>query len=193
MSRRLLFCGVGALGSHAVTLCRTLPATIALADFDRVETKNLLSQAFTRQAVGKNKAEALRLQLRTFYGVESTAYPVRLTPQNIAQVAGDCDLLVDCLDNLAGRLVVLEHARAAAVPSVHAGLAADATFGLVRWGERFTPDEEDEAGQATCEGGEHLPFIGLLASTLAGIVRDFVRDGVRRDALVTPAGVTTSP
>lgn len=183
---RLLFCGVGALGSHAATLCRTLPAELAFADFDRVEAKNLLAQAYTRQAVGKNKAEALRLQLRTFYGVESAVFPVRLTAQNIAQIAAGADLLVDCLDNIDGRLVVLDHARATGTASVHAGLAADGTFGLVRWGDRFRPDAEDEAGQATCEGGEHLPFVGLVAAVLAGIIRDFVRDGVRRDALITP-------
>ena len=184
---RVLFCGVGALGSHAATLCRTLPVELALADFDRVESKNLLSQAFTRPGVGKNKAEVLRLQLRNFYGVESAAYPVKLTAQNIAQVAAGSDLLVDCLDNVEGRLVVLEHARSSGTPSVHAGLAADGTFGLVRWGERFTPDAEDEPGQATCEGGEHLPFIGLVAATLAGVIRDFVRTGAQRDAMVTSA------
>ena len=184
---RVLFCGVGALGSHAATLCRTLPAELALADFDRVESKNLLSQAFTRPGVGKNKAEVLRLQLRNFYGVESAAYPVKLTARNIAQVAAGSDLLVDCLDNVEGRLVILEHARSSGTPSVHAGLAADGTFGLVRWGERFTPDAEDEPGQATCEGGEHLPFIGLVAATLAGVIRDFVRAGAHRDAMITPA------
>jgi len=182
---KVLFCGVGALGSTAATLCRTLPVTLALADFDRVEAKNLLSQAFTRQAVGKNKAEALRLQLRTFYGVEAHAYPVRLTAENIATVATGADLLVDCLDNIAGRRTVLEHAASTGTPSVHAGLSGDGTFGLVRWGERFVPDAEDEPGQATCEAGEHLPFIGLVSATLATVVADFVRHGTRRDRLVT--------
>lgn len=184
---RVLFCGVGALGSHAATLCRTLPVELALVDFDRVESRNLLSQAFTRPGVGKNKAEVLRLQLRNFYGVSSAAYPVRLTTANIAEVAAGAELLVDCLDNVEGRLVVLEYARSAGVASVHAGLSADGTFGLVRWGERFVPDAEDEPGQPTCEGGEHLPFIGLVAATLAGVVRDFVRTGECRDALVTSA------
>ena len=186
---RIVFCGIGALGSHAVTFCRTLPVELVLADFDRVESKNLLSQAFTRPGLGKNKAEVLRLQLRNFYGVEATAYPVRLTAQNIAQVAAGADLLVDCLDNVAGRLVVLEHARATATPSVHAGLAADGTFGLVRWDERFAPDREDAAGQATCEGGEHLPLIGLLASTLARAIQDFLRSGTRADYMVSLSGV----
>jgi molybdopterin/thiamine biosynthesis adenylyltransferase len=183
----ILFCGAGALGSTAVTLCRTLPAKLSIVDFDRVESKNLLSQAFTRQAVGKNKAEALKLQLRTFYGVDATAYPVRLTADNVATVAAGADLLVDCFDNAASRLVVRSYAVAAGVPSVHAGLAADGTFGLVRWGERFVPDDADEPGQATCVDGEHLPFIGLVAARLATVVARFVRAGEREDSLVTLA------
>jgi molybdopterin/thiamine biosynthesis adenylyltransferase len=183
----ILFCGVGALGSTAATLCRTLPASLSFVDFDRVESKNLLSQAYTRQAVGRNKAEALKLQLRTYYGVDSTAYPVRLTVDNVATVAATADLLVDCFDNAASRRVVLEHGAAHGVPTVHAGLAADGTFGLVRWGARFTPDEADAPGQATCEGGEHLPFIGLVAARLAVVVAAYVRTGEQPDALVTPA------
>jgi molybdopterin-synthase adenylyltransferase len=182
---KIFFCGVGALGSTAATLCRTLPAALAFADFDRVEARNLLSQAYTRQAVGKNKAEALRLQLRTFYGLETTAYPVRLGPDNVVAVTAGADLLVDCLDNIAGRQLVQAHAGRSGVPSVHAGLSGDGTFGLVRWGERFVPDAEDAPGQATCEAGEHLPFIGLVAATLATVVADYVRTGERRDALVT--------
>jgi molybdopterin-synthase adenylyltransferase len=183
----ILFCGAGALGSTAAVLCRTLPARLSIVDFDRVESKNLLSQAYTRQAVGKNKAEALKLQLRTFYGVEATAYPVRLTESNVDTIAAGADLLVDCFDNAGSRRVVREHARTAGVPSVHAGLSADGTFGLVRWGERFTPDEADEPGQATCVGGEHLPFIGLVAGRLAVAIAGFVRSGTRDDALITPA------
>lgn len=183
----ILFCGAGALGSTAATLCRTLPAELSIVDFDRVESKNLLSQAYTRQAVGKNKATALALQLRTFYGVEARAYPVRLTGSNIAAVAEGAGLLVDCFDNAASRLVVRSHGADAGVPTVHAGLSADGTFGLVRWGERFEPDEPDEPGQATCVGGEHLPFIGLVAGRLAVAVAAFVRTGAREDAFVSPA------
>jgi molybdopterin/thiamine biosynthesis adenylyltransferase len=185
----ILFCGAGALGSTAVTLCRTLPAKLSIVDFDRVESKNLLSQAFTRQAVGRNKAEALKLQLRTFYGVDATAYPVRLTADNVATVAAGADLLVDCFDNAASRLVVRSFAATAGVPSVHAGLAADGTFGLVRWGERFEPDDPGDTAEpgrtATCVDGEHLPFIGLVAARLATVVARFVRAGEKADSLIT--------
>ena len=60
----------------------------------------------------------------------------------------------------------------------------------MRWTERFAPDAEDEPGQATCEGGEHLPMIGTLAGALARIVQDFARDAVKRDAIVDLRSVT---
>ncbi|MBB4931741.1 molybdopterin/thiamine biosynthesis adenylyltransferase [Lipingzhangella halophila] len=187
---RVLFCGVGALGSTAATLCRTLPAELAFVDHDRVESRNLLSQAYTKQAVGRNKAEALRLQLRNFYGVTAVAFGVRLERSNVATLAGSADLLVDCLDNEAGRSVLSGHARSAGTPLVHAGISGDGTFGLVRWDERFTPDPEDTPGQATCAGGEHLPMIGQLSAALARVVQDFVAQGTRRDAMVTLTSVT---
>jgi threonine dehydrogenase-like Zn-dependent dehydrogenase len=188
---RIVFCGVGALGSTAVLFCRTLGAELAFVDFDRVESKNLLAQAFVKASVGRNKAEALKLQLSTFHGVKAEAFPVRLVGSNIASVCAGADLLVDCFDNAASRELLQSWARERGVPLVHAALSGDGTFGLVRWTERFAADSEDEPGQATCEGGEHLPLIGVLAGTLARIVQDFVRDGTRRDAMVGLRGVTT--
>jgi hypothetical protein len=43
--------------------CRNLDATLRLVDFDRVESKNLRAQAYTKPSIGKNKTTALRLQL----------------------------------------------------------------------------------------------------------------------------------
>ncbi|HUS63871.1 MAG TPA: ThiF family adenylyltransferase [Kofleriaceae bacterium] len=187
---RVVFCGVGALGSNAVLYCRELGAELRLVDFDRVESKNLAAQWFVKQSVGKNKAEAVRLQLANFYGHKAEAMGVRLGAHNAAQLLGGCDLAVDCFDNQDSRLALSAAAREAGVPLVHAALAADGTFGLVRWDERFTPDREDAEGQATCEGGEHLPVIGLLAATLARTVQDFLRNGARADSMVSLSGVT---
>ena len=67
------------------------------------------------------------------------------------------------------------------------------TFGLVRWDERFTPDAEDAEGQATCEGGQHLPLIGVLSATLARTIQDHLTSGARRDSMVSlTTAVTTS-
>jgi hypothetical protein len=189
---KIAFCGVGALGSNAVVLCRNLPAELRLIDFDRVESKNLLTQAFTKPSVGKNKAEALKLQLANYHGVKSEAFGVRLEATNVESLCAPADLLVDCFDNAASRRLVSEFARRASKPLVHAALSGDGTFGLVRWEERFTADAEDQEGQATCEGGENLPIIGVVASALARTVQDFLKTGKTRDVMVTLEQVTVT-
>ena len=186
---RIVICGVGALGSTAVQYLRNVAADLRLVDFDRVESKNLAAQWFVKQSLGKNKAEAIRLQLANFYGAKAEAMGVRLAATNAVQLLADCGLAVDCFDNADSRLALSTAARAANVPLVHAALAADGTFGLVRWDERFTPDREDAAGQATCEGGEHLPMIGLVGATLARTIQDYVRNDRRHDYMINLAGV----
>jgi molybdopterin/thiamine biosynthesis adenylyltransferase len=186
---RILICGVGALGSTTVQYLRNVDAELRLVDFDRVESKNLAAQWFVKQSLGKNKAEAVRLQLANFYGAKAEAMGVRLAETNAAQLLADCALAVDCFDNADSRLALSTAARAANVPLVHAALAADGTFGLVRWDERFTPDREDAAGQATCEGGAHLPMIGLVGATLARTIQDYVRNDRRHDYMINLAGV----
>jgi len=187
---RIAICGVGALGSTAVQYLRNLDAELRLIDFDRVESKNLAAQWFVKQSLGKNKAEAARLQLANFYGTKAEALGVRLAATNAPQLLAGCALAVDCFDNADSRILLSDAARAAAIPLVHAALAADGTFGLVRWDDRFTADREDTPGQATCEGGEHLPMIGLVGATLARAIQDFARSGEQRDYLISLSGVT---
>lgn len=187
---KLVVCGVGALGSTAVHYCRNLDVELRLVDFDRVESKNLAAQWFVKQSVGKNKAEAIRLQLANFYGAKAEAFGVRLVANNAAQLLAGAALAIDCFDNADSRIALAEAARAAGIALVHAALAGDGTFGIVRWDERFVADREDVAGQATCEGGEHLPMIGLVGATLARAIQDFVANGDRRDYMISLSGVT---
>src|SRR5688572_33081415 len=116
---RILIAGVGALGSTAVLFIRNLDVELRLVDFDRVESKNLSAQWFVKQSVGKNKAEAVRLQLANFYGGKAEAMGVRLAATNCAQLLAGCDLAVDCFDNADSRLGLSEGARAADLPMVH--------------------------------------------------------------------------
>jgi molybdopterin-synthase adenylyltransferase len=187
---RIIFCGVGALGSTAAVLCRNLEPTLVFVDFDRVESKNLLAQAYVKQSLGKNKAEALKAQLLNFHGTKCEAFGVRLTDQNVEQLCGSADLIVDCFDNRSSRAVLSAFARAKGKALVHAAVSGDGTFGLVRWDERFVPDAEDVAGQATCEGGEHLPLIGQLGAALARTIQDFLKGGERRDSMIGLRAVT---
>jgi molybdopterin/thiamine biosynthesis adenylyltransferase len=190
---RIVFCGVGALGSTAVWFCRNLNAsTLVFVDFDRVESKNVMAQAFVKASIGKNKADALKAQMLTFFGIKCEAFGVRLETTNVDALCANADLIVDAFDNMKSRLALSEYARAKEKPLVHAALSGDGTFGIVRWDERFTPDAEDQEGQATCEGGEHLPLIGVLGSSIARVIQDFAKDGTRRDVMISLRSVTTT-
>ncbi len=173
---RITFCGGGALGSHALFLARDFEHALAVIDFDRVETKNLASQWFVKQMLGKNKATALKTQLLNFYDVKLQDYTVKLTSLNIDALLGSADLVVDCFDNAESRRVVQEYIRAKSKPCVHAGLAANGEFGVVRWDGHFVIDEEGAPGQATCEGRGFLPIILRVSSSLVASLQFFVND-----------------
>jgi molybdopterin-synthase adenylyltransferase len=173
---KILFCGGGALGSHALFLGRDLEHELAVIDFDRVETKNLASQWFVKQMIGKNKATALRMQLLNFYDVKLQDYTVKLTALNVDAILGAADLIVECFDNAEGRRVVQDYVRAKQKPCVHGGLAANGEFGVVRWDKHFTIDDEGVPGQATCEGRGFLPLILRVSSSLVASIQLFLAD-----------------
>ena len=183
---KILFCGGGALGSHALQLGRDLEAGLAVVDDDRVETKNLASQWFVKQMVGKNKAAALKAQMQNFYGVRLQDFPVRLTRLNVETLLDPVDLVVDCFDNAESRQLVQDHVRASGKACLHGGLAADGGFGVVRWDEDFIIDSEDVPGQATCEGAGFLPLITMVSAALVRSIRDWMEDGARRNWNVSP-------
>ena len=173
---KILFCGGGAIGSHAMFPARDLEHELAVIDFDRVETKNLASQWFVKQMVGKNKATALKTQLLNFYGAKVQDYTVKLTALNVDAVLSTADLVVECFDNAESRRLVQDYVRSKLKPCVHAGLAANGEFGVVRWDKDFAIDEEGAPGEATCEGRGFLPLILRVSSSLVASLQFFLAD-----------------
>lgn len=185
---KILFCGGGALGSHALMLGRDLSPDhdLAVIDFDRVETKNLVSQWFVKQMVGKNKATALKMQLFNFYGVKIKDFTVKLTELNVETILPEFDLIVDCFDNAEARELLQQFVRSKNIPCLHGGLSANGEFGVVRWDDHFTIDREDVAGQPTCEGNGFLPLISNVSSALVNSINLFLTEKKQRNWNVSP-------
>ena len=183
---KILFCGGGALGSHALFLARDVQHDLAVIDFDRVETKNLASQWFVKQMIGKNKATALKMQLLNFYDVKLQDYTVKLTTLNVEAILGEAGLVIECFDNAESRRVVQNYVRTKKKPCIHGGLAANGEFGVVRWDENFTIDEEGVPGQATCEGRGFLPIILCVSSSLVASIQFFLADSRQVNWNVSP-------
>lgn len=187
--KKITIIGVGALGSHLVFLLRNEKATIRIVDFDRVEMKNVASQFHWKGNVGKKKVEALKQSMQFAYGCQLEIIGNRLTDDNADQLLGGADLLVDCLDNGASRRIVQAFAKKHTVACLHGALAANGEFGRVVWTENFTVDDESGAGAPTCEDGEFLPFISVVASYLAFAAQRFLRDNARISFSIWPGGV----
>jgi len=183
--------GLGALGSNLVLCAREIPGVQwRVVDFDRVESKNTRSQFHPRMVQRRNKAQALQQTMHSLFGLRDvTPIPSRLTGGNAETLLAGSALVVDCLDNAESRSLLIEACDRLGRTRVHAGLAEDGTFAIVRWGEAFTVDTESAAGAATCEAGEHTPFILLVAAQLAVAVQRFCADGSTDNYNVTPDGV----
>ncbi len=188
--KKVVLVGAGALGSHLALLVRN-HVDLKVVDDDRVEAKNAMSQLHPLGSVGKNKALALQQTLKFLYGLRVEAVPHRLVDHNAAELLQDADLVVDCVDNGETRRIIqiicTRGQLGERIPCLHGALAAGGQFGQVCWTEKFVPDDAP-AGAATCEDGEHLPFIATVSSLLALCVQGFVRRGEQRSFLVFPGG-----
>lgn len=185
--KRVTIVGVGALGSHVALLLRN-EAALKVVDFDRIESKNVLAQFHSKTSIGKNKASALQQTISFLFGLKTEAVPHKLTSDNAEQLLGGTELIVDCLDNAAARKVVQDYARRTSTPCLHGALAADGGFGRVVWDDRFVIDGEAGAGAATCEGGEHLPFIAIVSAYIARSAQMYLKSGKKIGFEINPIG-----
>ncbi|MEO5366975.1 MAG: ThiF family adenylyltransferase [Magnetococcus sp. WYHC-3] len=166
--------GCGALGSHLVLMGRNLKVEFTVIDDDRVEQKNIASQFHTKMGLSKNKTQALQQAMNGLFGLAIKTVPHRLTSNNVDSLLSGADVVVDCVDNGESRRVIQNYVRSKGIPCLHGALAADGQFGSVIWDELFKIDDENVRGQATCDGGEFLPFIVDVSSALVRCLQDYL-------------------
>lgn len=188
MSKIITVVGVGALGSHLVQFLRNVDGELRVIDFDRIDSKNVMSQFHGKPNLGKGKADSLKQTVNYLFGVKIHSIPHKLTSVNDDQLMGKSDLIIDCLDNGEARRIVQGFARRSHTPCLHGALAANGEFGRVVWDENFVIDEAG-VGAATCEDGQHLPFIALTSAFLAQAAKMFLTAGKKMGFEVSPAGV----
>lgn len=188
MQIKITIVGVGALGSHVALFLRN-EGDLKVIDFDRVERKNVLAQFHGKPGVGKNKVQSLQQTMQFLFGLKVEGIPHKLVADNVEALLGGADLIIDCLDNAEARKLVQAFIRKAKVPCLHGALAADGTFGRVVWDENFVIDSEAVGGAPTCEGGEHLPFIGTVSALVAKAAQEFITKSKKIGFEIHPGGV----
>lgn len=121
-SFKLVLAGAGAIGSNlAYNLARQGFQSLAVIDFDRVAAENTSTQCYSRKDIGAMKVAALGAMLFRDLGVSVTEIGKKLEPHNVVKFLGGHDLILDCLDNSAGRQTVHGFAQGGAA-CLHIGL-----------------------------------------------------------------------
>ena len=118
--------GLGGLGGTVVEiLARAGVGRLALIDGDRFEDHNLNRQLVSNEKnMGESKVTAARDRLASINAaVEAAVHPTFLSSDNAIQLIRDCDVVVDCLDNIASRFVLEAAARQTGQPFVSAAVA----------------------------------------------------------------------
>lgn len=105
--------GCGGLGSNAaVSLVRAGIGKLILVDFDIVESSNLNRQFFFQSDIGKKKVEALSFHLKGINPeVNLITHTCEITPQNVPELFGSTDLLIEAFDRAERKKWLIESDR----------------------------------------------------------------------------------
>ena len=106
--------GLGGLGSNiALSLARVGVKKLVLADFDVVEPSNLNRQQYFVRHIGLKKTQALKELINDVNPfVEVETHDIFLDEKNVASVFGECEILCEAFDNVAGKTMILNEAGA---------------------------------------------------------------------------------
>ncbi|ERJ30787.1 Sulfur carrier protein adenylyltransferase ThiF [Campylobacter concisus UNSWCS] len=104
--------GLGGLGSNiALSLARVGVKKLVLADFDVVEPSNLNRQQYFVHHIGLKKTQALKELINDVNPfVEVETHDIFLDEKNVASVFGECEILCEAFDNVAGKAMILNEA-----------------------------------------------------------------------------------
>ncbi|HQR54533.1 MAG TPA: tRNA threonylcarbamoyladenosine dehydratase [Burkholderiaceae bacterium] len=164
--------GIGGVGSWAAeALARSAVGRITLIDLDHIAESNTNRQIHALgDSYGQSKVEAMAARI-TAINPACDVRPIDdfVTADNVGQLIGGYDQVLDCIDNVNAKAALIAHARRAGIPVVTCGAA----------GGRVDPTRIRQGDLGTIAGDP------LLAKVRQRLRRDhgFPRDeGARRIA-----------
>ncbi len=172
--------GCGGLGSNcAVALSRVGIGRLIIVDYDVVNKSNLNRQYYFIDQIGRKKTAALMETLRRINpDVRVTAYDRPLAPQDVLPVFGNCDVIVEALDDREMKRMLIE-----TILSELPGKPLVIASGLAGWGNNNalttrTMDNVYVCGDETSEAGDDMPplapRVGIVANMQANQVLEIL-------------------
>jgi molybdopterin/thiamine biosynthesis adenylyltransferase len=125
-NKRVLVVGCGGLGGYVIEcLGRLGVGHLVVVDGDVFDETNLNRQLLSSiMHLGKPKVLAAQQRMQAINPlVKVDAHQVRITDVNAPGLMQGCDLVIDALDNIPSRMVLIKAARDADIPLVHGAIA----------------------------------------------------------------------
>jgi adenylyltransferase/sulfurtransferase len=164
----------------AQALVRSGVGRLVLADRDSVEWSNLPRQILFEDRHARDntlKATAAQEALQRMGGpTVIEGHAVHVDADNLGELAGDCDLILDGSDNMETRYLVNDFAVQQGKPWVYAGVVGAGGLVLPILPGRgpclrcLFPEPPPSASLETCDtAGVLMPAVGAVASLAAGV------------------------
>jgi molybdopterin/thiamine biosynthesis adenylyltransferase len=122
---KVLIIGAGGLGSPAALyLASAGIGTIGIADGDTVDLSNLQRQiAHKTESIGQNKTDSAKRTMNEINPhVNIKTYPVHVSPENIMDIIGEYDFVIEGVDNFPAKFLVNDACVIAKKPFSHGGI-----------------------------------------------------------------------
>lgn len=126
LSKCIAVIGCGGLGGNVIEmLARIGVKSLKLVDFDCFNSSNLNRQILSNeQNLGKFKVEEAKIRVNMINsGIDVTVYKTEFTNENAKDILSDCDIVLDCLDNIKSRLILEKYASIINIPLIHGAIS----------------------------------------------------------------------
>lgn len=179
LSSHVAVAGCGALGSIvSMYLAGSGVGKLTIIDFDTIDISNLQRQlSFTTSQCGHSKADATAGRLKEINpDIAINSIDSLLTKNNIGELVGKADIIVEGSDNPATKYLVTDYAVSAEIPYVIGGVE-QWRGQVMSWSKGYKsyrdifPESAGEGGYTPCAlGGVHGPLPGIIGSLMASEV-----------------------
>jgi len=195
---KIMMVGAGALGNYVgLGLIGLGVGSLTIIDHDILERSNMNRHLiFTEQDLGQQKATALKTRLtERNREVLITGINERITPSNLSTLVGDCDILVDAVDNIPTRVLLSRYTLIKGIPLVHGATSHNGGQTCVITRETpcyecFTNVEQHlETDQTQSCMALPIPSVAYVNQIIAGLMVENVRILLNPhpgEAIITP-------
>ena len=185
--KQILVYGLGAIGSNLlVQMSKQYPDyKFSGIDFDKVEERNIRTQAYFLEQVGMAKADAMRIILARYNRKPNYTPVKRKVTESPGPAIKMVDLAIDCFDNTESRRY-LAACRNGNV--LHIGFSPDYTAECI-WNEDYdVPNDVDAVRADICSMGDAVPFIHFVVNAALLNISNWIETGNKSNFIVTGKG-----